>query len=327
MARRMASWLVKAAAQGALAAVPGGDRVNLVLQRRVTGTMTLTRGSFEAKVVHARRHLRRRRRVLAGDAPPAAVLELGTGWHPIVPVAMALTGVERVVTFDVVPLADAERTRAVLERFRAAHESGRLAQLLPYADSERLEALRATAHAPGDDPAGLLAPLGVELRVGDAAATGMPAGSFDLFVSSNTLEHVPPGELRALLGEFHRLGRRRAVMDHFIDMRDHYARFDPAIGRLNYLRYPDGVWRLFNNRLQYQNRLRLPDYRALIRDAGFGVRAIRRVRGDRGEFDELRLARRFVRDYDRDEALVLAAWITAVRRPRRRGARPRTPGR
>jgi hypothetical protein len=103
-------------------------------------------------------------------------------------------------------------------------------------------------------------------------------------------------------------------MDHFVDMHDHYATFDPSIGRLNYLRYPDPVWRLFNNPLQHQNRLRLPEYRAILEEAGFEIVAERRRNGRPGEFDGLRVARRF-EAIPREEREVLFVWLTATRLP------------
>ena len=238
----------------------------------------------------------------------------------MVPVALALSGVERVVSVDIAPLTDGERTRAALARFAARLADGRLAALLPGLQAERARALLEEGLAvPGADPAALLAPLGVELRVGDARRTGLPAGSFDLFVSNNTLEHIPPGELRALMAEFARLARPEAVIDHFIDMRDHYSGFDPSISRLNYLRYPERVWRLFNNRLHYQNRLRVSDYRAVIEGAGFAIVAEKPSYGKPHEFDDLVVHREF-RDRSREDLFTLFTWITGIA-----PARPGTP--
>jgi hypothetical protein len=133
-------------------------------------------------------------------------------------------------------------------------------------------------------------------------------------VSNNTFEHIPADVLRGLAAEFARLCPPGGVMDHFVDMHDHYATFDPSIGRLNYLRYPDPVWRLFNNPLQHQNRLRLPEYRAILEEAGFEIVAERRRNGRPGEFDGLRVARRF-EAIPREEREVLFVWLTATRLP------------
>jgi len=219
-------------------------------------------------------------------------------------VALALDGVRRTVSIDLNPLVSAARTRAVLERFAA------LSETTP-AGRERLERMLREA-GPGATAGELLAPLGIELRRGDARASGLPDGSVDLVVSNNTFEHIPPDVLRGLHAEFARVTAPGGVMDHFVDMHDHYADFDPAIGRLNYLRFPDRIWRLFNNRLQYQNRLRLPEYRAIAEEAGFAIAAERRREGRPGEFDGLRVAARF-RSIPKEERDVLFVWLTAQR--------------
>jgi hypothetical protein len=280
----MASWLLKAAVQGAISSLPGRDRLNYLLQRHVTGSVTLTEEMFERKLAQCRRHLEsyRGRR----GALPRHVLELGTGWYPIVPIGLIMAGVERVTTLDVQPLCDAARARTALEMFDSDIPMGGTAT---------------TAKQ-------LLEPLGIEMLVRDARQSSLQEGSVDLFVSNNTLEHIPPETLREIVVEFRRLAAPGAVMDHFIDMSDHYAHFDRSITEFNYLRYSDLRWRLFNNRLQYQSRLRLPDYRRILEDGGFKVVG---EEHERGSLEGIRLAGRF-RHYQADELSVLRCWMTAV---------------
>jgi SAM-dependent methyltransferase len=283
----MASWLLKAAVQGAISPLPGRDRLNHLLQTHVTGSITLTEEVFERKRTQCRRHLESY--LAQRGRPPKHVLELGTGWYPVVPLGMIVAGVERVTTIDVNPLCDLGHARAALEKFGPA----------------------LTADPSARDAAQLLEPLRVRLLVGDARESGLAAGSVDLFVSNNTLEHIPPQSLREILAEFRRLAAPGAVMDHFIDMSDHYAHFDDSITEFNYLRYSDRAWRVFNNRLQYQSRLRISDYRRLIEAAGFRVVAEDVERGPGEALDAIPLARRF-RHYRREDLTALRGWLTAV---------------
>jgi hypothetical protein len=307
----MASWLVKAGVQGAISLLPWRDRLNSAFQQHLTDTAALSDRRLARKLTHARRHLRHYARATGRREPPRVALELGTGWYPIVPIGLALCGVERVVSFDIQPLATPERTRELLERCIHSRDRGELARLLPRMSPAAARRLDDCLRQEPGDGSTLLAPLGVELHVAPTPAAAVPPGSVDLLVSSNTLEHIAPDRLGQVIGDLARLAAPGAVMDHFIDMRDHYATFDRRLSRLNYLRYSDAMWAVLNNRLQYQNRLRLPDYREIIERAGFTIVAERRIEGRDGEFDELRLARRF-RRMARDEALVLYAWLTAM---------------
>ena len=56
-----------------------------------------------------------------------------------------------------------------------------------------------------------------------------------------------------------------------IDLADHYSYFDKSLSRYHFLRYDDRRWRWANSPLQYQNRLRVTDYRRLVEGAGFEV--------------------------------------------------------
>lgn len=309
----MPSWLLKAAVQGAISALPASDRLNYLLQRHVTGSVVLSDEVFERKVAQCRRHLQSFQTARAGAGLPASALELGTGWYPVVPVGMALAGVGRVVTVDVSSLLSPERTRRVLSAYATLLRSGSAEKLLPAIDAERAAAV--TAAAAGDGAAEstdrLLAPLGIQVLIGDARASGLPAGSVDLFVSNNTFEHIAPRVLSQIVTEFRRLAAPGAVMDHFVDMSDHYAHFDRSITEFNYLRYSDRAWRLFNNRLQYQNRLRIPDYRRILEAGGFSIVAEDGEPGPADALARVELAPRF-RRYTVEELLTLRVWLTAV---------------
>ena len=50
-------------------------------------------------------------------------------------------------------------------------------------------------------------------------------------------------------------------MSHNIDMGDHHSYVDQSITKYNYRQYNKYVWGLFNNSINYQNRLCVSDYK------------------------------------------------------------------
>jgi hypothetical protein len=57
---------------------------------------------------------------------------------------------------------------------------------------------------------------------------------------------------------------------HQIDIADHFAYFVPSASRKNYYKYSDKTWnRLFENKVQYFNRVQRPEWLELFRRAGF----------------------------------------------------------
>lgn len=311
----MGSWVLKAAVQGGISLLPGRNRLNHLLQSHVTRSVVLTEEAFESKVAQCGRHLQNYRQSLETDVPPASALEIGTGWYPIVPIGLLLSGVEQICTVDVSPLLELERTRRVLQLYASHLSSGTLEALLPRVPAKPAQAVIAAAcDRTAQNASELLEPLGVRVLVGDARIPRLPAKSVYLFVSNNTLEHIPPSELADIVAECRRMAAPRAVMSHYIDMSDHYAHFDSSITEFNYMRYSRRAWRVFNNRLQYQSRLRASDYRRIIEAAGFRVVADEREQGRPDELDQIRLASPF-RGYDRADLLTLRAWMTAVAPP------------
>jgi hypothetical protein len=309
----VASWLVKAAVQGAVSRLPRAHRLNGWLQRYVTRSLELDEQRFMKKWRQAQRHLRAH--YLHGGRAPAldCVVELGTGWYPIVPIGLALSGARRVISFDLVPLLDAARVVGTLRMYRRLAAAGRLPALEPDA-CDRLDDV--LGRAAGRSAQWLLEAVGVSVRRADARRTGLAERSVDLFVSNNTLEHVPGEVLAGIFREFHRVGHEGAVMSHFIDMADHYAGFDPSITVFNYLKYSSRTWALFNNRLHYQSRLRLPDYRALHRASQWLILE-EDLRAEPAEMlRSIDLAHEF-RGVDEDALRVTGAWITSAPAPDR----------
>jgi hypothetical protein len=93
-------------------------------------------------------------------------------------------------------------------------------------------------------------------------------------------------------------------------MADHYAQFDHTLSVYNFLRYSDRKWRWINNRLQYQNRLRLNDFRAIQRAAGWDIVSETNVTGPVRELEALTLAPRF-RDIPNADLAVVTGWFVS----------------
>lgn len=307
--------MLKAAVQGSLSLLPRPQRWNHLLQRHVTRSLELGDAKWLAKWSQGQRHVEHVRRYVPERAGDFVALELGTGWFPIIPVGLALAGASAVYTVDMHDLTDRERTIQTLERFAAMIESGQLAFADSHASTRVRELLGRASEMSGHQ---LLAALGIRPIIGDARALELPSASLDLICSNNTLEHIPADVIASMFTEFRRLLRRPGVMSHFIDMADHYALFDRKITRYNFLRYPEPVWRLFNNSLHYQNRLRLPDFRALHEQGGFEVLEEENRREPLERLRSVPLASRFA-GYDEDDLAVYDSWM--ISRPRSGHAR------
>lgn len=196
------------------------------------------------------------------------ILELGTGWQPIIPLLFRLAGVGEVLMVDAQRLLD---VRLLRETAQNLTEKRRLiADRLGMSEGE---VVRCLAIEPAADLEHMLVSFRLRyLAPADAGALGLPSGSIDAVTSRAVLEHIPPTVIARLFAEFARLLRPRGMMCHMIDNSDHWEHGDKSISRVNFLKFEDSVWRItLLNPLDYQNRLRHFEYLALLQQAGFRV--------------------------------------------------------
>lgn len=192
-------------------------------------------------------------------------LEVGTGWYPTLPVCFALAGAAAVETYDQTLHLDDPLTWRMIRRLDVHVESlatatGQEAESVR-ARYRRLLAARSTEE--------MLATAGIRYHApADATDTGLPGESVDIVFSNSVLEHVTPAALGDIMTESARVLRRGGHAIHSVNCGDHYAYADPSITQVHYLRYSDRHWRLWNNRLLYQNRLRAPDFVRAAEAAG-----------------------------------------------------------
>jgi SAM-dependent methyltransferase len=181
-----------------------------------------------------------------------SVLELGTGWLPVVPLLFRLAGASRLLFTDIHRLMD-ERT--IEEAKRVLRESApRLTGELGLSESQFRERLDRPL------PYDYLVPWNPR-DLADA--------SVDVVISRTVLEHIPADVLEGYMPEFARILRPGGMMCHLIDNSDHWQHHDKRLSRLHFLRYKDGLfWRMLCVR-RSQNRLRHSDYMKLFERHGF----------------------------------------------------------
>ncbi len=222
----------------------------------------------------------------------SSILEIGSGWQPLIPALFSLAGAGRVYLTDVnrlcVPasfqaamVSLRKHRRTILDRLGISEQYfGRTVELEPGAP------LEAAFERLGFE---YLAPC-------DCRSLPLRGGSVDAVVSRAVLEHIPAPVIEAIFAESHRVLKPGGVACHLIDTSDHWEHQDKSISKVNFLKFPDAFFRLTClNSLNYQNRLRHCEYINMFRNARFSV-----LRGDRQVDPEavralgsLRLAMRF----------------------------------
>lgn len=247
------------------------------------------------------------RRPLAGlDA-----LEIGAGWEPLLPILFTLAGARRVVTADLHRLCDDQTFAGAVEALRrnaAAIAAG--LSISPAQVDTFLSALRGLNMDEG------LRRIGIDyLAPCDCRSIPLPDASIDVVFSRDVLEHVPAPVIRGIFRDAGRVLRPGGVACHFIDPSDHWEHGDKSISRINFLRFSDSVYQLtYLNALNYHNRLRHPEYVAMLRDTGYEIASESRVVDERAllALRSMPLAPRF-RAFSPEDLATVDSFLLAVR--------------
>ena len=310
----MASWILKAAIQKALSGLPASHTLNRVFQERLTRSLDLTPDRLLDQLRRGARHLRAYRKI--NGRLPGRVLEVGTGWFPVIPLGLHLCGCGEIDTVDRAALM---RRKDVLRTLSALTElflAGRLSEALPEFNPDRAARLadrsrdlnRAAERDDAEVPL-ILRQFGVRYETPDLTALGLPEKSVDLVLTNSVLEHLKEGEIELLLKGLRRLIAGSGVASHFIDLGDHYAVFDRRVEVYNFLKFSDAFWSLVNSDLHFQNRLRISDYRRLFEATGWRIAEEASQRGTQADLAPISLSPRF-RVYRPEDLLVYRSWVT-----------------
>lgn len=261
------NWKVKGLVQNALSSVPGGVQVNSFLQRTV-GNLCSVEHNVDVKVIADWLVLLCHMREVAVNPQDLDYLEVGTGWYPTLPICYFLIGARSCKTYDINRHLSAKLTWKMLRRLEhhlaAIAEAGGCSIESVAARYQELTQCKTLAQLLDCAHIEYLAPA-------DASSSALPPASVDIVFSNSVLEHVPPETIRNIMCESRRVLRPSGLIIHSANCGDHYAYSDRNITAVNYFMYSDHEWKVWNNSLQYQNRLRPDDFLNMAIEAGFHI--------------------------------------------------------
>lgn len=223
------------------------------------------------------------------DTLPTSVLEIGTGWYPVVPMGLLLSGLDSLTTIDPYPHLRKDLILEIWTHLHRCYQDGSLETLLPGLDWERGRALLEQPPSPESNVDALLEQWGMTYMVEDARQMSIETNSIDLIISNNTFEHIPQRILEDIVPELKRILRPEGIMSHYIDMADHYSYVDTKISPYHFLQFTEQQWGWIENKLQSQNRMRVSQYRSLFQNSGFDVLKEENESDDVSILDHLRL--------------------------------------
>ncbi len=259
----IAKWQMKAVLQKGISYLPQKEKINYWFQKNVTKGVNLSDEYFGYKINHASDHLRFFKKYAAKNIKDCIVLELGTGWYPIIPIAFFLNDLEQINSIDISDWMTNENIMITCQKFLEWRNEDKLDRYLNYINESKWKTIEELSKQNGLELDKMCEMIYLKRWVGDARKTDFKNNSIDLICSNNTFEHIPEETLINILKEFKRINKNDGVMSHFIDLSDHFAHFDKSINIYNFLKYSDQRWKMIDNSIQPQNRLRFKDYKKI----------------------------------------------------------------
>lgn len=253
-------WHIKALVQKTISFFPYKEKVNYFFQKHITKGAILNDVYFQMKIQHAKDHIEYHKQYHSNtNKENTTILELGTGWYPIIPISFYLCEIGHTTTIDAQNWLNLDRLKTTIAYFLEWHKTGKLQQALPHLKKEKLDKLEHLL-SKNIDFKSLLKTLQFDYKIGDINKMNLQENYFDFICSNNTFEHIYFKDLKNILYLFKKVIKKDGVMSHFIDMTDHFAHFDHSITIYNFLKYSKTHWQWIDNTIQAQNRMRFSDY-------------------------------------------------------------------
>lgn len=258
-------WVLKAVVQKGISFLPMRDKINLWFQKNITKGVFLDDDHFNYKIKHASDHIRIFKKNPAYRIEDSVVMEIGTGWYPIVPISLFLSGVHKILSIDLNSYLTKDSLLTTIDMFIRKHQQGELDDLIEM-DHERWNIMLNLKEESNLTINQMCERLHLETKVGDLSQQGTISQKVEFICSNNTFEHIYPQFLSGILKNCKSIMKSGGTMSHFIDMSDHFAHFDKSINVYNFLKFSKKRWQLIDNSIQPQNRMRLRDFKNLYHE-------------------------------------------------------------
>lgn len=183
-----------------------------------------------------------------GTLKGSTILEIGSGWFPVIPILLARDGAKKVYMSDLnVHMDD------ITFHETATYLKNR------YPDDGFIQKIKNISSLPIE----YLAPFDSSI---------IQEKTLDIVLSRTVLEHIPKSDIYYLLSSLRYKMTNEGIMIHLIDHSDHFEHHDKSISKLNFLTWSEEKHALINYLIKDgENRMRHHEYRQVFVDSGFDV--------------------------------------------------------
>ena len=178
----------------------------------------------------------------------SVVLEIGSGWFPVIPILLARDGARQIVMSDLNVHMDDITFRETASFLKKRFPDDEYIQNI-----KEFQSMPITYCAPFD-----------AARIGD--------NSLDIIISNTVLEHIPRSDIYNLFSTLRPKISPAGSMVHLVDHSDHFEHYDKSLSKINFLTWTEEKHAVINYLIRDgENRMRHHEYHQVFADSGYEV--------------------------------------------------------
>ena len=250
-------WIIKAIIQNILSILPGGLKINYWFQ--------VLNGSYNEEKIKKNIINNTIRKIIVIEKfkriENCTVLELGTGWSMVGSILLFLLGAQKIYALDHIPHARYHIIKKFLNVLR--DNKNQICSLINASEElfemrfKKIESAKNLDEFLYSCNIIYLAPYNINFLE-------IEEGTIDIFVSFQVFEHIPYSLVERLIFGLNNVMKKGSIAFHEIVPGDHSA----GVSSVNFLKYPNWLWNLLSNKINYHNRMRVKQYTDIIVNNG-----------------------------------------------------------
>lgn len=277
-------WRLKSFQFKVFSALPGGTRLYNFAQDHITKSTHASTARVEQKIkvgldfwdwLEAQH--------LSEQLVNGRLLDMGSGWHPTIPVLWHSFGNNDQTLADICPNMNARQVADTIACYREIVENPH------WTHRSSLKRLPGTPATSSPDAASALRPMGIHYEAPYGDYLQKRPDHFDMVICTQVLQHIPKAVHLQIFKELFHCMKPGAFFHATVHFVGQFRSPDLRHGQYEHLVPSPATWdKWINSSLMGFNRLKGPDYRETLEQSGFRIREFRLVTPTEEDIAELR---------------------------------------
>ena len=266
-------WRLKSFQFKLFSALPGGTRIYNFAQDHITKSTHASGPRVDQKInVGLEFWDWLKRQNISEHLVQGRLLDIGSGWHPTIPLLWHSFGNNHQTLADICPNMNGRQVADTIKYFREVVENPNWSHR---AALKRIPEMPAITDS---DATSALKPLGIRYEAPYGDYLQQQPNHFDMVICTQVLQHIPKVVHLAIFKELFHCMKPGGLFHATVHFVGQFRSPDLRKGQYEHLTPSPAIWNgWINSSLMSFNRLKAPDYRETLEQSGFRIREFKLV--------------------------------------------------